>query len=28
MNYVANGAVVTAINTEEYTGSDYSPLAC
>ena len=27
-NYVANGAVVTAINTEEYTGSDYSPLAC
>tara|TARA_B100001939_G_C16741428_1_gene529899 strand:+ start:115 stop:351 length:237 start_codon:yes stop_codon:yes gene_type:complete len=26
--YIANGAVVTAINTEEYTGSDYSPLAC
>ena len=22
--YVANGAVVTAINTEEYTGNDYS----
>ena len=27
-NYIANGAVVTNINTEEYTGSDYSPLAC
>jgi len=27
-NYIANGAVVTAINTEEYTGSDYSPLSC
>ena len=26
--YVANGAVVTGINTEEYTGSDYSPAAC
>jgi len=27
-NYVANGAVVTAINTEEYTGTDYSPAMC
>ena len=27
-NYVANGAVVTAINTEEYTGNDYSPAMC
>ena len=27
-NYVANGAVVTAINTEEYTGKDYSPAMC
>ena len=27
-NYVANGAVVTDINTEEYTGNDYSPVMC
>ena len=26
--YIANGAEVIGINTEEYTGSDYSPMAC
>ena len=26
--YVANGAVVTGIHTDEYTGSDYSPTTC
>ena len=26
--YIANGATVTDINTEEYTGSDYSPVYC
>ena len=27
-NYVANGAVVTTLNTEEYTGTDYTPVYC
>ena len=27
-NYVANGAVVTGIHTQEYTGNDYSPAMC
>ena len=26
--YIANGAEVTDFNTEAYTGSDYSPMAC
>lgn len=26
--YIANGAEVIGINTEEYTGSDYSPCYC
>jgi len=26
--YLANGAEVTDFNTEEYTGSDYSPVYC
>ena len=26
--YIANGAEVIGINTEAYTGSDYSPLYC
>lgn len=26
--YIANGAEVIGINTEEYTGSDYSPVYC
>jgi len=27
-NYIANGAEVIGINTEEYAGSDYSPVYC
>ena len=27
-NLIANGATVTDFNTEEYTGSDYSPVYC
>mgnify|MGYP000102336475 FL=1 len=27
-NYIANGAEITDFNTEAYTGSDYTPLAC
>ena len=27
-NLIANGAKVTDFNTEEYTGSDYSPVYC
>lgn len=26
--YIANGAEVIGMNTEEYTGSDYSPVYC
>ena len=26
--YIANGAEVTGINTEEYNGTDYSPVYC
>ena len=26
--YIANGAEIIGINTEEYTGSDYSPVYC
>ena len=27
-NLIANGATVTDFNTEAYTGSDYTPVAC
>ena len=28
MSYVAQGAVVTGFNTEDYTGTDYAPVFC